>query len=147
MFRTFLTTTAFVALTAPVFAQTELSPDKEDIPTKPKIYSPYAERAEHMPSFAEGVYWGDTHLHTSCSTDAGMMGNRLGPEEAFRFARGEEVLSSHKDRNVRIHRQFGTRRSAARFRKERPAFKRRPFFVWYSLGDSNPCYRRERAAS
>ena len=20
-------------------------------------------------------------------------------------------------------------------------------FVWYSLGDSNPCYRRERAAS
>ncbi len=22
-----------------------------------------------------------------------------------------------------------------------------PFVIWYSLGDSNPCYRRERAAS
>jgi hypothetical protein len=41
------------------------------------------------------VYWGDTHLHTSYSTDSGMMGNTLGPDVAFRFARGEEVISSH----------------------------------------------------
>ena len=27
-----------------------------------------------------------------------MFGNRLGPEEAFRFARGEEVLTSHGER-------------------------------------------------
>ena len=49
-------------------------------------YSPYANR-----NFPTQVFWGDTHLHTSYSTDAGMMGNRLGPEEAYRFARGEEV--------------------------------------------------------
>ena len=42
----------------------------------------------------ERVYWGDTHLHTSNSVDAFGFGNRLGPEEALRFARGEEVTSS-----------------------------------------------------
>ena len=42
----------------------------------------------------ESVYWGDTHLHTAYSTDAGMIGNTLSPDEAYRFARGEEVTSS-----------------------------------------------------
>ena len=36
-------------------------------------YSPYAGR-----NFATGVYWGDTHLHTDISMDAGAFGNRLG---------------------------------------------------------------------
>ena len=40
------------------------------------------------------MFFGDTHLHTSYSTDAGMIGNTLGPEEAYRFARGETVTSS-----------------------------------------------------
>src|SRR3954471_21948446 len=40
------------------------------------------------------VFWGDTHVHTDNSLDAGLFGCRLGPEETFRFARGEEVLSS-----------------------------------------------------
>ncbi len=52
-------------------------------------YSPYAQR-----SFPSRVYWGDTHLHTSLSLDAGLFGNTLGPDEAWRFARGEEVVSS-----------------------------------------------------
>ena len=67
----------------------------EDIKAPTKIYSPYVARKATDANFAEGVYWGDTHLHTSYSTDAGMMGNTLGPEEAYRFARGEEVLTSH----------------------------------------------------
>ena len=61
---------------------------------RPKIYSPYVERTASDANLAEGVYWGDTHLHTSYSTDAGMLGNTLGPEEAYRFARGEEVRSA-----------------------------------------------------
>ena len=65
-----------------------------EVAEAPKIYSPYVARAATNANFAEGVYWGDTHLHTSYSTDAGMMGNTLGPEEAYRFARGEEVLSA-----------------------------------------------------
>ena len=59
-------------------------------PTGKKIdYSPYPAK-----NFPNRVYFGDTHLHTSYSTDAGMIGNTLGPEEAYRFARGEEVKSS-----------------------------------------------------
>ncbi|MBW2495756.1 MAG: DUF3604 domain-containing protein [Deltaproteobacteria bacterium] len=52
-------------------------------------YSPYAER-----DFAGQVFWGDTHLHTSYSMDAGAFGNRLGLDEAYRFARGEQVTAS-----------------------------------------------------
>ena len=40
------------------------------------------------------VYFGDPHLHTSLSMDAGAWGNSLGLEPAYRFARGEEVTSS-----------------------------------------------------
>jgi hypothetical protein len=67
----------------------------EDVLEPVSNYSPYVERKVVDSNFAEGVYWGDTHLHTSYSTDSGMMGNTLGPDMAFRFARGEEVISSH----------------------------------------------------
>ena len=39
------------------------------------------------------VYFGDPHVHTSISLDAAAWGNRLGPEGAYRFARGEAVTS------------------------------------------------------
>jgi len=54
-----------------------------------KEYSPYLDIG-----YPQRVLWGDTHVHTAYSTDAGMVGNRLGPEEAYRFARGEIVVSS-----------------------------------------------------
>ncbi len=54
-----------------------------------KTYSPYAER-----SFPSRVFWGETHLHTGVSLDAGLWGNTLGHADAYRFARGEEVTSS-----------------------------------------------------
>lgn len=44
--------------------------------------------------FPQRVYWGDTHLHTANSVDAFGLGARLGSEDALRFARGEEVMSS-----------------------------------------------------
>ena len=40
------------------------------------------------------VYWGDTHLHTDLSMDAGAFGNRLGMDAAYQFARGDEVTST-----------------------------------------------------
>src|SRR6516225_844464 len=61
-------------------------------------YSPYAGR-----DFPERVYWGDTHLHTSFSFDAGSFGCRLGPADAYRFAKGEEVTASSGQR-VRLAR-------------------------------------------
>ena len=65
-----------------------------EVADPPKIYSPYVARTVEESNLAEGVYWGDTHLHTNYSTDSGMLGNTLGPEEAYRYARGEEVLSA-----------------------------------------------------
>jgi hypothetical protein len=40
------------------------------------------------------VFWGDPNVHTGWSLDAGALGCTLGPEDAIRFARGEEVRSS-----------------------------------------------------
>ncbi len=48
-------------------------------------YSPYANR-----SFPSNIYWGETHLHTGVSLDAGLFGCTLGHEDAYRFARGEQ---------------------------------------------------------
>jgi len=62
---------------------------KDEIKAGKKDYSPYLHQA-----YPDRVFWGDTHLHTSYSTDAGMVGDTLGPEEALRFARGEQVISS-----------------------------------------------------
>jgi hypothetical protein len=58
-------------------------------------YSPYLE-GEHASAPDDGMrpYYGDTHLHTSYSTDAGMVGANVTPEMAYRFARGEEVKSN-----------------------------------------------------
>lgn len=45
-------------------------------------------------SYPTKVFFGDTHLHTDLSMDAGSFGNRIGMDEAYKFARGEEVTSS-----------------------------------------------------
>jgi len=58
------------------------------MPTKPP-YSPYAGR-----SFPTRPLFGDTHLHTGFSMDAGAAGARLTPSDAYRFARGEEITAS-----------------------------------------------------
>jgi hypothetical protein len=52
-------------------------------------YSPYAGRR-----YPERPYFGDEHVHTAWSIDAGGVGTTLGPEEATRFARGDEVVST-----------------------------------------------------
>ena len=44
--------------------------------------------------YPDRVFFGDTHLHTSYSADAGMVGNRLPPTQAYRFARGETVTAT-----------------------------------------------------
>ncbi|HVM95233.1 MAG TPA: DUF3604 domain-containing protein, partial [Candidatus Acidoferrales bacterium] len=75
----------------PALAQEQAA--QEDFPAPTRNYSPNV--GQHIPN---RVFWGDTHLHTSYSTDAGMVGCALGPEEAYRFARGEEVRSSSGQR-------------------------------------------------
>ncbi|MEM7398941.1 MAG: DUF3604 domain-containing protein, partial [Pseudomonadota bacterium] len=53
-------------------------------------FSPYAGR-----KFANRPLWGDTHLHTSNSLDARAFGVTLDPEQAYKFARGDEITTSH----------------------------------------------------
>ncbi len=54
-----------------------------------KSYSPYASRTTLLTPL-----WGDSHLHTDISMDAGAFGNRLGLDEAYQFARGDQVTST-----------------------------------------------------
>jgi len=91
-----------IACILPLFAadqtvQTDIGTlDKESVskafPTKPP-YSPYAGR-----DFPTRPFFGDTHVHTSFSMDAGAAGCRLGPVDAYRFAKGEEVTASSGQR-------------------------------------------------
>jgi hypothetical protein len=72
-------------------AVAQIKPSEEaaasGMPGKP--FSPYANR-----SFPERPLWGETHLHTGLSLDAGVFGNTLRPADAWRFAKGEQVTSS-----------------------------------------------------
>jgi hypothetical protein len=80
----------------PTFAQADITDigtyDKETadrvFPSKP-AYSPYAGR-----NFPTRPFFGDTHTHTSFSMDAGAFGARLSPKDAYRFAKGEELMAS-----------------------------------------------------
>ena len=89
-------------LIVPTISQSEtLIPDKgvyDDAIAKQAwstrdTYSPYAKQA-----YATQVFWGDTHLHTALSVDATIFGATLGLEDAYRFARGEEVRASSGQR-------------------------------------------------
>jgi hypothetical protein len=63
-----------------------------------KPYSPYVGR-----NYPTRPLFGDTHLHTMYSFDAGAFGCRLGPKDAYRFAKGEEVVATMGER-VRLSR-------------------------------------------
>ena len=62
-------------------------------------YSPYADV-----DYPTNLYWGDTHVHSSWSPDAGGAGNeKLTPIDAFRFAKGEPVVA-HNGETIRLRR-------------------------------------------
>ncbi|MGH8649331.1 MAG: DUF3604 domain-containing protein, partial [Burkholderiales bacterium] len=45
-----------------------------------------------QPNPERNAYFGETHIHTSWSVDAWVMGNRLtGPGEAYKYAQGEII--------------------------------------------------------
>ena len=81
---TLLMSNALAQIPAPPNPEEVLSPAYTG-----KSYSPYAGRQTALMPL-----WGDSHLHTDISMDAGAFGNRLGLDEAYRFARGDEVVTS-----------------------------------------------------
>ena len=78
------------ALAQDTAAGREFHIERDSVPVKDAEYSPYVD--QHFPN---RVFFGDTHHHSSYSFDSGMFGNTLGPEDSFRFARGEEVRASN----------------------------------------------------
>ena len=65
---------------------------KTEPPSAPA--APTASTRAPAPSYPTRVYFGDTHLHTALSLDAGAAGARLLPPDAYRFAKGEEVTGA-----------------------------------------------------
>jgi hypothetical protein len=88
----FVAAVVVAAVAAPLIAGQDVeAPSRElaaQLYQKPG-YSPYAGR-----NFPTRVFWGDTHLHTALSLDGAAVGCRTGPDVAYRFARGEEVVTS-----------------------------------------------------
>jgi hypothetical protein len=81
---------ACFALSTEVSAQEIDEPAKDATSVyKARPYSPYADR-----DFPTMVLFGDTHVHTALSADAGGGGTRLLPRDSLRFARGEQVISN-----------------------------------------------------
>jgi hypothetical protein len=91
------TIAALLAISGTVLAAEEavstdigtLDKEKAGEAFKKRPYSPYADR-----KFPMKPLFGDTHLHTGFSMDAGAFGCRLTPRDAYRFARGEQVMAS-----------------------------------------------------
>lgn len=79
---------ASATINAPAFGQ-DVDADPKSVTLGKPEYCPFLED-----NYPNRPYFGDTHLHTAYSTDAGMVGCRLTPEEAYRYARGEEVTAS-----------------------------------------------------
>ena len=84
-----LTILVMVCLTTPSGLAQDMVPHPDAVSVIEAPFSPYAGR-----KFPTRVFWGDTHLHTAISVDAGTM-NTIGQEDAYRFARGEEVMTTH----------------------------------------------------
>lgn len=70
----------------------------EDTPGNAEPYSPNVD-----PTFPTSIFWGDTHVHTALSGDAYVLGTRLMPDDAYRFAKGETVRSN-TGKKVRLRR-------------------------------------------
>ncbi len=88
MKKLFIAALTVAMMSSSAFSQ-DINPPEETYEPPKKEYSPFVD--DHFPN---QVFFGDTHVHTSWSTDAGMVGVTLGPEEAYRFAKGEEVTSN-----------------------------------------------------
>ncbi len=89
MLRLLITTAIAAVVSTSVAADGVPSEEAAEGTFPEQTFSPYVNRA-----FPERPLWGDTHLHTGLSLDAGTFGNTLLPDEAWRFAKGEQVISS-----------------------------------------------------
>jgi hypothetical protein len=82
---------AVLAVTATLAAKGAMGQDVGARSPDPSTnYSPYLQH-----DYPDQVLFGDTHLHTAYSADAGLIGATTTPDDAYRFAKGETVTSSN----------------------------------------------------
>lgn len=73
--------------------------------TKPEATSTSGTGSGASGNYPTNAYFGDSHVHTGWSADAGMDGAILTPEDAYRFALGEEV-KSNSGIKAKLHRPY-----------------------------------------
>jgi len=88
MLRIVIITVTILFVNPAAFAQ-DVLPEPSTVSAPKQEYSPFV--GQHYP---DDVLFGDTHLHTSWSTDAGMVGTTVSPDEAYHLAKGGTITSS-----------------------------------------------------
>jgi hypothetical protein len=79
---------ALALLPGPALAESPAEIKPGDL-TSVRSYSPYAFR-----SYPDRVLFGDMHIHSNLSPDAGLLGTSLTAADVYRAARGETVMSN-----------------------------------------------------
>ena len=96
LYQTLAAACAAAGFALPAVAQdagTASAEKMEQVHSAKPSYSPYVGR-----NYPTRPFFGDTHLHTSYSMDAGAFGARLDPRDAYHFAKGNEVTASSGQR-------------------------------------------------
>ena len=90
--RLFAASLAVVALvTLGACDRKQPEPKKAAAPAQPAPAEPAAAPAA-QPNPERNAYFGETHIHTSWSVDAWVMGNRItGPDDAYKYAQGQTI--------------------------------------------------------
>jgi Protein of unknown function (DUF3604) len=77
----------------------------EAVPTPKAAAAPSAPSVDQLEAAVAAnplkeAYFGETHVHTSYSLDAYIGGARITPDEAYRFAKGQEVTVNGQKHNI-----------------------------------------------
>jgi hypothetical protein len=83
-------------LSAPLMGDAQIAQMKEDIEAEDEsaFVIPPPQPAEYpAPNPLNNVYFGELHVHSSLSIDSYIFGNRLNPDQSYRFAKGQPVTS------------------------------------------------------
>ena len=87
-----------IAAVALVFFVTAQSFAQDPVPSEDGLKDAFPEQVNYSPypgrNFPTEVYWGETHLHTGMSMDAGAFGARLTPATPIASPRARRLTSS-----------------------------------------------------
>lgn len=90
-----------VLFLAILFFSCEEKKDQTEEPASDKLLYSHAGKDYEIPENPlKEAYFGEQHLHTAASMDAFIAGTRLTPDDAYRFAQGEEVMVNGRPHTI-----------------------------------------------